>query len=84
MHEFSVKGVISYFGRIVGMSDTQIETRWKELSELLDLPPENRRVADCSGGQQRRVSLAAALVHGPELVILDEPTAGVDPVLREK
>lgn len=84
VHEFSVKGVISYFGKIVGMSDTQIENRWKDLSELLDLPPENRRVADCSGGQQRRVSLAAALVHGPELVILDEPTAGVDPVLREK
>lgn len=37
-----------------------------------------------SGGQQRRVSLAAAMVHSPELLILDEPTVGVDPVLRQK
>lgn len=36
-----------------------------------------------SGGQQRRMSLAAALIHEPELLILDEPTVGVDPVLRQ-
>lgn len=40
-------------------------------------------VKSLSGGQQRRVSLAAALLHQPELLILDEPTVGVDPVLRQ-
>lgn len=37
-----------------------------------------------SGGQQRRVSLSCALLHEPELLILDEPTVGVDPVLRQR
>ncbi|XP_018044256.1 PREDICTED: LOW QUALITY PROTEIN: ABC transporter G family member 20-like [Atta colombica] len=82
--EFSVSGAFYYFGRINGLDDEEIETRQRFFSELLQLPPANRLVKNISGGQQRKVSLAVALIHKPKLLILDEPTVGLDPILREK
>ncbi|XP_050449828.1 ABC transporter G family member 23-like isoform X2 [Cataglyphis hispanica] len=79
--EFSMSGALYYFGRINGLEDEEIETRQKFLSELLQLPPANHLVKNMSGGQQRRVSFAAAMIHCPELLILDEPTVGMDPIL---
>jgi len=59
--------------------------RLRELLELVDLEDHRRKPAGkISGGMQRRLSLAATLVHDPELIFLDEPTAGIDPVLRLK
>ncbi|XP_045539902.1 ABC transporter G family member 20 [Papilio machaon] len=82
--EFSVRDAVFYFGRIYGMSMKKLVERFDFLTNLLDLPSGGRLIKSLSGGQQRRVSLAAALVHEPELLILDEPTVGLDPVLRER
>lgn len=84
LDEFSVAETIFYFGRIYGMEEDRIYARYNELCKLLDLPDGTRQVCKCSGGQQRRISFACALVHEPELLILDEPTVGLDPLLRER
>ena len=81
--EFTIQETLSYFGRIFGMSAARIRERTEFLMTFLDLPRAHKRlIREMSGGQQRRVSLAAALLHEPELLILDEPTVGVDPLLR--
>lgn len=81
--EFSIKETMMYFGWIFGMQTSEIVERLHFLLNFLDLPSENRLVKNLSGGQQRRVSFAVALMHDPELLILDEPTVGVDPLLRQ-
>nr|CAI5849586.1 unnamed protein product [Callosobruchus analis] len=80
--EFSINETMLYFGWIYGLKTKQIKEKVTFLVQLLDLPPAKRLVKNLSGGQQRRVSLAVAVMHEPELLILDEPTVGVDPILR--
>ncbi|XP_043266202.1 ABC transporter G family member 20 isoform X1 [Colletes gigas] len=81
--EFTIRETMMYFGWIFGMCTAEIADRLRFLLQFLDLPSQNRLVKNLSGGQQRRVSFAVALMHDPELLILDEPTVGVDPLLRQ-
>jgi ABC-2 type transport system ATP-binding protein len=70
-------------GRLFGLSPAQAAERAKELLALVELEDAaDRVVKGYSGGMQRRLDLAAALVHEPEVLFLDEPTTGLDPASR--
>ena len=70
--------------RLYGIAPDDVERRVAHLLEIVDLEDAaDRRIKGYSGGMQRRLDLAAALVHSPKIVFLDEPTTGLDPISRE-
>ena len=72
-------------GQLYGLTVKETRRRLSELGELIDLGDAlDRRVGGYSGGMRRRLDLAAALVHNPDVLFLDEPTTGLDPVSRQK
>lgn len=81
--EMSALENLDFFASIYGLKGAKKKQRINEVMELVGLSEDIRKiVANYSGGMKRRLSLATALLHEPELVLLDEPTVGIDPVLR--
>ena len=72
-------------GRLYGLSGRAMNRRLTELGELIELGDAlDRQIGTYSGGMQRRLDLAAALVHNPQVLFLDEPTTGLDPASRAR
>ena len=81
--ELTARENLLFFGRLYGFSGSDLKRRADEMLALAALTDRaNHRVGTFSGGMKRRLNLAVALVHGPRLLILDEPTTGVDPQSR--
>ncbi len=79
--DLTVRENVRYFARITGASKQSVEDTLDRVG-LSDFA--GRVVSSLSGGQRARVSLSIALVHDPDILILDEPTVGLDPVLRKQ
>jgi ABC-2 type transport system ATP-binding protein len=81
--DLTVRENVDFVASLFGVLLFRRGRRTRQVLELLDLwSARNRRAGRLSGGMQRRLELACALVHEPQLLVLDEPTAGVDPLLR--
>lgn len=83
-NELTGKQNLEFFGALFGLTGQLLKNRIHTVASLVDLTDHlNKQIAAYSGGMKRRLSLAIALLHEPRLLVLDEPTVGIDPVLRQ-
>ena len=82
--QLTVKDNLEIKASLYGLSRKEIKSRVNELAEILDFTSYlNRPLAKLSGGQKRRIDIARALLNKPDILILDEPTTGLDPQTRK-
>lgn len=83
--DLTVRENLRYFATMFGLSRAQAEAAIAETLKIVDMVPQvNQLASSLSGGQKQRLSLAISLLGKPEFMVLDEPTVGLDPVLREQ
>lgn len=81
--DLSLRENLAFFGTLYGVSEDRLQNRIEEIAREVELDERlDSQLLTFSGGMLQRASLACALLHQPELLILDEPTVGLDPVLR--
>ncbi|WP_409290613.1 ABC transporter ATP-binding protein [Peribacillus sp. SCS-37] len=82
--DLSAEDNLHFFGGLYQMEKRQLKERMDEVLAVVDLQEQRRKlVKHYSGGMKKRLSLAAALIHSPKILFLDEPTVGIDPMLRQ-
>ncbi|NKE06480.1 MULTISPECIES: ATP-binding cassette domain-containing protein [Mesobacillus] len=81
--QMSARENLSFWGRMYGLSGSHLQERIKEVLDIIGLTDRaTEKVETFSGGMKRRVNIGAAILHNPELLIMDEPTVGIDPQSR--
>ncbi len=84
-NDLTARENIRFYGRVYGLSRKSLQQRQEEIIHMAGLEGrENTLTGNLSGGWKQRLALGCAIVHNPEVVFLDEPTAGVDPISRRE
>ena len=82
-NDLTVQQNLQFYGAAYGLNNTDLKSRIQDALVMAGLEGrENAKTKDLSGGWRQRLALSAAILHHPELIFLDEPTAGVDPISR--